>query len=456
MTFLRRAAIIVVLLLAGTPASPGSEQRVRPPQFESPYEFPATTAPPPPSDVLEYVDLAVLLAALAAASYFALKRRSRKWLLALTVFSLLYFGFWRAGCVCPVGAVQNVSSGLFDGRYVVPPTIVGFFVLPLVFTLFFGRTFCAAVCPLGAVQELVAVKPVRVPAWLEHALGLAAYVYLAAAVLLAAMGSAYVICRADPFVPLFRVLPIGHWVHAASGNTPGGAAGISGRADLLIPTAVFLLIGLFIARPYCRFLCPLGAILRLLSRLSRWHVTITPAECIKCRLCENSCPYGAIRKPTPQGESVGRPDRLRLAGMLVLLPMAVAGGGLLGWGVSGQLAKVDYTVQLAQRIRLEQAGLVSERTDQSLAFEQSKVSVDKLYANAQAVKAGYSTGSAVAGAFVGLVVVLKLLALSVQRNRQDYFPDRAVCMSCARCFSYCPIERQRVVKGHLPVITKVN
>ncbi|NIL97025.1 MAG: 4Fe-4S binding protein, partial [Planctomycetales bacterium] len=61
-----------------------------------------------------------------------------------------------------------------------------FFLLPLVFTLFFGRTFCAAVCPLGAVQELVSVRHVRVPRWLDQSLGMLAYIYLGAAVILAA------------------------------------------------------------------------------------------------------------------------------------------------------------------------------------------------------------------------------------------------------------------------------
>ena len=72
---------------------------------------------------------------------------------------------------------------------VVPITVAAFFLLPLAFTLFFGRTFCAAVCPLGAVQELVALRPINVPVWLDHALGLFAYVYLGAGVVFAASGA---------------------------------------------------------------------------------------------------------------------------------------------------------------------------------------------------------------------------------------------------------------------------
>ena len=105
------------------------------------------------------------------ATYFALVSRSRKYLLVLTVASLIWFGFVRDGCVCSIGATQNVALALGDTGYAIPLGVVAFFVLPLVFTLFFGRTFCAAVCPLGAAQELVAVRSLKVPRWLDHALG---------------------------------------------------------------------------------------------------------------------------------------------------------------------------------------------------------------------------------------------------------------------------------------------
>ena len=127
----------------------------------------------------EYGDLAFLAAALAAASFLAVKARSRAGLLLLTIVSLAWLGFWRAGCVCPIGAIQNVTQAVFDKDYLAGGAVIVVFTLPLVFTLFFGRSFCAAVCPLGAVQELVAVRPLQVPAWLDRALGLLAHVYLA-------------------------------------------------------------------------------------------------------------------------------------------------------------------------------------------------------------------------------------------------------------------------------------
>ncbi|MCP5104565.1 MAG: 4Fe-4S ferredoxin, partial [bacterium] len=80
--------------------------------------------------VLEYMDVAVLVMVLSLASYFVLRVRSRRKIFLLMIFSLVYFGFYREGCVCAVGAVQNVSYALFNPGYIIPITAVIFFVLP--------------------------------------------------------------------------------------------------------------------------------------------------------------------------------------------------------------------------------------------------------------------------------------------------------------------------------------
>ena len=53
-------------------------------------------------------------------------------------------------------------------------------------------------------------------------------------------------------------------------------------------------MGMFVGRAYCRYLCPYGALLALLSRLSWRGVTITPDKELDCGLCEEACPLGAI------------------------------------------------------------------------------------------------------------------------------------------------------------------
>jgi ferredoxin len=454
MPALPAALALLTLLLAAAPAR--SQSRFPPPEFESGYTQPTTTTPPARAGWADYCDLAVLAGALAAASVAAVWVR-RRWLIVLIgVAALAYLGFYRQGCICPIGAIQNVTMAIFGtGGYVIPLTVAGFFLLPLVTALFFGRSFCAAVCPLGVTQDLLALKPVRVPMWLEHALGLLPWVYLSAAVLFAATGSAMIICRYDPFVSIFRLVPFGKifegWRRADDSLNP---AALSGRLDVLILTASFLLVGVFIARPYCRYFCPYGAMLGLLSRFSFKRVRITPGECIQCRLCEDSCPVNAIRVPTPEA-----PARQLLAGKgplaatLVLLPVLVLAGGALGGMLGATMARLHPTVALADRVRMEDAGTVKGTTDASEAFRATGKSAQGLYAEADEVEsrftgivrlAGAGLGGAhIFGAFVGLVVGLKLVGLSVRRRRGDYEPDDASCIACGRCFATCPVEQAR-------------
>jgi NosR/NirI family transcriptional regulator, nitrous oxide reductase regulator len=400
-----------------------SSIRFPPPEFESGYKLPDTTTPPARGGIYEYIDSAVLVGTLCLATYLVLKKRKRRTIFGLTIFSLVYFGFYREGCICPIGAIQNVTMSFFDSLYAIPITAFIFFLFPLVFTLFFGRTFCSSVCPLGAIQEMVLLKPVSIPQWLESGLRLLAYLYLGLAILFAATGSAFVICRYDPFVGFFR---------------------LSGNANILIFGACLLIIGMFIGRPYCRFLCPLGVIFRLLSRVSKHRVTITPDECIKCRLCEDSCPYGAILKPAEKwSKEQYQKSKKRLAFLLILLPLFIFFGGWAGFSVKNTLAQMHPTVRLAERIRLEETGKVTGTTDASDAFRATGVENAELYEQASQIRDSFGIGSIILGGFIGLVIGLKLIVVSIWRERLFYEADRASCFACGRCFEFCPIEHKK-------------
>ena len=221
-------------------------------------------------------DVAALVTAMSLSAYLVLKRRSRKLTVLLTVASLLYFGFYRQGCVCAVGAVQNVAVALTDSGYAISFVAIGFFFLPLLFALLFGRVFCGGACPLGAIQELVLLKPVNVPRKLDRVLGLFKYLFLAAAVWYAIKPASerdFIICRFDPFVGFFR---------------------LTGPGDILIFGGLLLILSVFVGRTYCRYLCPYGALLAIVSRLCWWGVKVTPDKELDCGLCGESCPYGAI------------------------------------------------------------------------------------------------------------------------------------------------------------------
>ena len=438
-------AILVVLFLSAV--ATGQQRFSVPTEFDTGYEKPSTDFPSAQPDVMQYVDIAALAVALGASAFLALRLRSRRGLFVLMLLSLVYFGFWRGGCVCPIGAIQNVTLAIFDSGYTVPLAILVFFMLPLVFTLLFGRSFCAAVCPLGAVQDVVLIRPVKVPSWLAQALELLAYAYLGLAVLLAATGSAFIICQYDPFVSLFRLIPVGRWAESlARKEMPGGTFGIVGRTDLLILLGSFLIISAFVGRPYCRFLCPYSVILRLLSRVSRWRVTITPDECIQCRLCEDSCPFGAIQQPTVSTAHERRQGAGRLALLLVLLPVLIAVGGWLGSMSAPALSQAHPTVQLAEQVWLEETGKIErseDANDPANIFRETATPLRQLYAEAATLKGRFTIGGWLLGGFLGLAVGGRLVRLAVRKRRTDYEANRATCLSCGRCFKYCPRERAR-------------
>jgi ferredoxin len=289
--------------------------------------------------------------------------------------------------------------------------------------LLWGRVFCGAVCPLGAAQDLVVLKPLRVPLWLEHVLGLLAVAYLLAAALVAACGSGYLICRLDPFVGFFRL----------SGPTPALLFGVC-----------FLLLGTVVARPYCRFLCPYGVLLRWCALLSWRRVTITPDDCVQCRLCREACPFGAIREPDAEPFPEPRRSGVRRLGWLVaLLPALVLVGGLAGyWGGLG-MARIDSRYQLAEQVWAEDAGLRNSQDLASEAFRATEQPSMALHDAAVGQRRKYRLGGMVAGSLFGLVVGLKLIGLATRPRRRNYEPDRGACLACGRCFQYCPKEQSR-------------
>jgi len=415
-----------LLFLALVAMNAVAEQRFPPPEFESGHQLPVMTVPGARALFFQYLDVAVLAASLGLASWFVYRKRSRKGVLALSVFSLLYFGFWREGCVCSIGSLQNVTLALFDRSYALPVGVTAFFVLPLVFALFAGRTFCASVCPHGALQDLVLLKPIKVPPWLEQGLSILPFIYLGAGVLFAGTGSAFIICQYDPFVPAFR---------------------LNGRALMVLSGVALLVLGTVVGRPYCRFLCPYGALLKLGSMVSKFRVRVTPDYCTQCRLCEASCPFGAMREPEsgmvePRGLST---ERKRLMWLLLAVPVLMAGGGVLGWKFSGPAARMHPTVSLVDQLVREQGAPVKKGplSAADLALERARQTPGEMMAEAAIIQRRFVVGGWIFGAWVGLVIGAKLVALSLRKRRTDYEPDRGGCFACARCFEYCPNELVR-------------
>ena len=397
-----------------------AQERFPRPEFESGYIYPANQYPLQRPVIWEYIDLAVLVSALLLTSWLAIKKRSRNGLIWVSVFSLAYFGFFREGCICSVGSVQNVSLALFNTGYSIPLTALLFFMIPLVFALLYGRVFCAGVCPLGAIQELTGIKPVKLPKAVESAMTAIPFIYLASAVLFSALDSQFLICRYDPFVGIFR---------------------LDAPFTMIIFAILLLFAGIFINRPYCRYLCPYGVLLNIFSRFSNKHLTITPAECINCRLCEDVCPYDAIL-PTDTVTYKEEPSvfRKRFIIYLLMVPVFAFAGALLMYNLSPALARVNSQVRLAHEIRLEKEKDVEAISTAAVAFKEAGKTETELFNDEATITDRFRRAAPWAGIFLGISLGISMVSLTVKRKRTGYVPHQGKCYSCGRCFKYCPVE----------------
>lgn len=436
--FIKRFGIFFVLLAFGWglffSASPEGNvwaQKGSKPTFQL-YETHSieTTLPKSPSRLenRDFWILSVFLVLLLLSTYAALFRRSRRLIVLLSILSIVILGFWFHGCPCPIGSIQHIVLGFFQSNYFVPWTILILFLAPLFMTLFFGRTFCGSTCPIGAVQEMIALFPIKIPNWLEHLLGLFRYFFLGFAVLCVACGLSFIICRFDPIVCLFR----------------GG----TGLRNILIFSGLLLVIGVFVGRPYCRFLCPFGALLSICGKLSFQHITVSPGKCDQCRLCENICPYNAILKPTEKPTIQERRwGPIQLGGLLFLMPILILLFGYLGSFLAFPMAQFHPIVKQAELVYAEETGLVDQygAFDETLAHYRSGVENEALYRNAAKVLRRFQIASPLFGYWVGFIFAAKLISFSVRRKRTEYQTDSGRCFSCGRCFWHCPNQKENRV-----------
>jgi NosR/NirI family nitrous oxide reductase transcriptional regulator len=271
---LRTLAVCAVLAVLAGPA--GAQPQ---PADDAGFGFEEVDdAPPALADVVlgQTLDLA-LFGAFAALALTSFLRKSVRLKYVTLVASVLYLGFYKSQLL----SIVNIFSTLKGN----PPLFLSnlgwsaFVVFAVVTTVLWGRVYCGRVCAFGALTQLIdAVMPARlrvtVPAALERRLSFVKYVVLFAAV-------GYFLATDDN---LFYRYIEPFWLFSREGTTA-----------LWIGVGVLLLASVFVRNLYCRFLCPLGAALGLVSlltvfKIKRW------SECSQCRLCEKTCEWGAIRQ----------------------------------------------------------------------------------------------------------------------------------------------------------------
>ncbi len=223
------------------------------------------------------LDLALLVAFLALAMV-SFTRKSVPLKLVTFAFAIGYLGFAKSYLI----SITNIFSAL-DWNWPVPKYNLAwymFFGFTVVSTVLWGRLYCGRICAYGALtQALDVMLPARwrfeVPKAIEKR---ASFIKFG---LLAALLGYYL---------LTHDLLIYQYVE------PFWMFGMFGTTTMWSMLVVLLAVTVVVRNVYCRFLCPVGAALGLMSyltvfKIKRW------SECNTCKMCQKTCQWGAIEGP---------------------------------------------------------------------------------------------------------------------------------------------------------------
>ena len=186
--------------------------------------------------------------------------------------------------LCPFGAIESVwqliSSGSLLQRIAVSTFIL--FGATTVVALIFRRSFCGYICPLGTLQELAARlgrrlfrKRLTVPRAIDRPLRYLKYLVLVAVAVLSAVLATLVIRPVDPWAAFQHLSAADIFTEFLGG---------------FIVLVASLVLSLFFDRIFCKYVCPMGAFLGVVSKVGLFKVRRNRETCIDCMACDKACP----------------------------------------------------------------------------------------------------------------------------------------------------------------------
>ena len=189
---------------------------------------------------------------------------------------------------CPIGSLQATLS---SREYKLSMYVVG---LMIIFGTIFGRFVCGFLCPFGLIQDLLfkipLIKKIRkLPGekflrWFRFVI-LALFVIILPLIVVdvTGLGKTWFCAYICPAGTLEAGIPL-----LLLNKTLRSAAGFLFKWKFCI-LIILLLSSIIIYRPFCRYICPLGAIYGMFNKFSFMSYQIDKSKCTKCGACEKVC-----------------------------------------------------------------------------------------------------------------------------------------------------------------------
>lgn len=189
---------------------------------------------------------------------------------------------------CPLGALQAALNGK---GFKVPFAALGFL---FIFGSLFGRFVCGWLCPFGLLQDLLHKIPIfrkRKQLPFHKALKYGKYVVLFGLVI---VGSAFLFAGFAKIPAFCKFLcPSGTFMGAIPllGANEVLRSQVGGLFFWKLGVLIFLIVlSVKIYRPFCQYLCPLGAFYGWFNRFSLVQIRWNKEECTSCMACKKACP----------------------------------------------------------------------------------------------------------------------------------------------------------------------
>ena len=216
-----------------------------------------------------------ILLATFIAGIFVRHNKTRKLRPLFLLAAVVILGFYRGGPGI-ISSFQNFILVIM-GQYW-KWTAAVLFVGVIILTYFQGRVFCGWICYLGAIQDFLYISKVKIlqTEKAQKIMRTIRYILLSAIIIQLIITQTIEWNKIGPFKVIFNLY---------SPNITG-----------YVLLGILLVSSLFIYRPFCKMVCPVGLILGLVTKIPGASVLGITSSCTGCKICNTSCNINAITR----------------------------------------------------------------------------------------------------------------------------------------------------------------